>query len=297
MRVLIKKLMMASFICSIGVSTVWAQSPVALEGDTRGNYGAYQELTAPSAQSPEAQPSDPDIQALEAEILNYSDIEQDAKAQAVMPASADPRPIIPIMDPQENESTYTLGKEDVIQVVVMRHPEVSGNYIINAEGKIQYEFIGDVVVEGMTKEQVKDALTQLLSTYIVSPEVTVKIVGYNSKVIYVIGEVGAPGRIYMRGDTITVREALVQAGLPLLTAANKKSKVITPSESGNAVQRDVNVDALLYEGDLRENLVMKPGDTLYIPPTFLAKTMRVINPIAQPIGTAAGTGRTVVAPF
>ncbi|MBI5416063.1 MAG: polysaccharide export protein [Candidatus Omnitrophica bacterium] len=191
-------------------------------------------------------------------------------------------------------SHYTLGKTDVLEVTVMRHPEVSGQFPVNNEGNIQYEFVGDVRVEGMTKDQVKDALAQKLSPFILSPEITVKIVGYNSKVVYVVGEVNRPGKIFMQGDTMTVHEALVQAGLPLLSAKMGGGRVVTPSESGNPVIRRVNVEKLLYEGDLRENLVMNPGDTLYVPPTFLAKTMRVLQPVAAPIGTAAGTGRTVM---
>ncbi|MBI5149429.1 MAG: polysaccharide export protein [Candidatus Omnitrophica bacterium] len=194
-------------------------------------------------------------------------------------------------------SHYTLGKTDVLEVTVMRHPEVSGQFIINNEGNIQYEFVGDVSVEGMTKDQVKDALTRKLSPFIISPEIMVKIVGYNSKVVYVIGEVTSPGKIFMQGDTITVHEALVQAGLPLLSAKMAAGRVITPSETGTPLIRKVNVDKLLYKGDLRENLAMKPGDTLYVPPTFLAKTMRIIQPVAAPIGTAAGTGRTVMTGF
>ncbi len=186
-------------------------------------------------------------------------------------------------------SYYTLGKEDILEVMVLRHPEVSGQYIINNEGNIQFEFIGDVKVEGMKKNQVQDRLVRLLEEYIISPIVTVKIVGYNSKIVYVIGEVGRPGKIIMRGDTITVREALVQAGLPMLTAKTSKSHLITPSASGKIEDKIVNVHKLLYEGDLRENLVMKPGDTLYIPPTFLAKTMRVISPVTTPIREVGAT--------
>jgi len=197
----------------------------------------------------------------------------------------------------EGSSTYTLGKTDVIEISVMRHPEVSGQYVINNEGKIQYDFVGDVEISGNTKDEVKKLLTEILSKYIISPEVTVKIVGYNSKVVYVIGEVGRPGKIFMRGDTITVREALIQAGLPLLSAKSTKGSVITPAQDGNAEKKRVNVQKLLYEGDLRENLVMNPGDTLYIPPTGLAKTMRILSPIAAPIGTVAGTGRTLTTGF
>lgn len=189
-------------------------------------------------------------------------------------------------------SYYTLGKEDVIEVQVLRHPEVSGQYIITNEGKIQYEFVGDVRIEGLKKDEVKDLLVKLLSDYIISPVVTVKIVGYNSKIVYVIGEVGRPGKIFMRGDTITVREALVLSGLPTLSAKASKCHLITPSADGKPVNKPVNVHKLLYEGDLRENLVMNPGDTLYVPPTFLAKTMRVIQPVTAPVREVGGMAGT-----
>lgn len=190
-------------------------------------------------------------------------------------------------------SKYTLGKTDIIEINVARHPEVSGEFTINNEGKIQYQFVGDVDVEGLTKNDVGDILKELLSTYIVEPEVMVKITGYNSKIVYVIGEVGSPGKIFMRGDTITVREALMQAGLPLLSAKTTRGSLITPSANGKANQEKVNVHKLLFEGDLRENLVMKPGDVFYLPPTVMAKALRVIQPVAAPIGV----GRTVATGF
>ena len=199
-------------------------------------------------------------------------------------------PVAPLESPSD-DSTYTLGADDVIEIVVARHPEVSGQYILNNEGKIQYNFVGDIAIAGLTKKQVKDLFVERLSTYIVDPDITVKIVGYNSKLVYVIGEVGIPGKIFMRGDTITVRDALLQAGLPLLSAATRRCRLITPTADGNAGVKYIDVFKLLYEGDLREDLVMKPGDTLYIPATALAKAMRVISPVSQPIMTTADTAR------
>lgn len=191
------------------------------------------------------------------------------------------------------ESKYTLGPEDTIRVDVLRHPEVSGEFLINSEGKIQYGFVGDLELAGMTKSEATEYIISHLEKFIISPDVTLTITGYNSKIVYVIGEVGSPGKIFMRGDTITVREALVQAALPLLTAKPAKSYLITPSVDGRPKRKRVNVHKLLYQGDLRENLVMKPGDVLYVPPTVLTKAFRAIQPVAQPVGTAAGTGRTV----
>ena len=84
-------------------------------------------------------------------------------------------------------SHYTVGETDVLEITVMRHPEVSDQFVINSEGNIQYEFVGDLNVLGLTKDQVKKLLNEKLSDYIIDPEITVKIVGYNSKIIYVVG--------------------------------------------------------------------------------------------------------------
>ncbi|MCD4781967.1 MAG: polysaccharide export protein [Candidatus Omnitrophica bacterium] len=202
-----------------------------------------------------------------------------------------------MLDHYPDESKYTLGRTDVVSITVLRHPEVSGNFFINNEGKIQYEFVGDVYVEGMTKNELKDIIIERLADFIISPEVLIKIVGYNSKIVYVVGEVGHPGKIYMKGDTITVREALVQAGLPLLSAKTTRSQLITPSDNGKPSKQRVNIHKLLYEGDLRQNFVMKPGDTLYLPPTLMTKVMRTMQPVAQPLGTASSMGRTMQTGF
>ena len=67
----------------------------------------------------------------------------------------------------------------------------------------------------------------------------------------------------MHGDTITVRDALLEAGLPLIgTAATDSASIFTPAATGKVFRKKVNVEALLYKGDLRENYVMHPGDCL-----------------------------------
>jgi polysaccharide export outer membrane protein len=188
---------------------------------------------------------------------------------------------------------YTLGPSDIIDVLVARHPEVGGRYTLNTEGKIQLEFVGDVSLSGLTKEGAADLLTKHLAKYIIKPEVIVKIFEYNSKVVYIVGEVGTPGKVFMRGDTITVREALLNAGLPQLTAATEAAILFTPSEDGKVVSKKVNVFELLYKGDLRQNYVMRPGDSLYLPPTLWAKVARFLNPVTQPIGQAAGSAAAI----
>ena len=185
-------------------------------------------------------------------------------------------------------SKFTFGPDDVIEIEVRRHPEFSGQYTVNSEGKIEYKFIGDVDVNGLTKAKLQERLSGILSEYIIEPEISVRIMGYLSKVYYVVGEVGNPGKFYMKGNSIKVREALVQAGLPTNAAAMRKCRLITPDRKGKNKFIYVNVYELLYGGDLNCNLEMKPGDVLYVPATIMAKIIRVISPVTNAVSEAGG---------
>lgn len=186
-------------------------------------------------------------------------------------------------------SKYTLGPDDVIDIDVRRHPEFSGKYVVTAEGKIEYKFVGDVFVEGLTKLELQDRLAGILSEYIIEPEVNVQILQYLSKVYYVIGEVNRPGKFYMKGNTISVLEAMVQAGLPNQASSTRKCRLISPSNDGKSEVVYVNIYELLYAGDLTCNLDMKPGDILYIPSTVVAKVIKVIRPVTDAVSSAAGS--------
>lgn len=182
---------------------------------------------------------------------------------------------------------YILGPDDVIEITVMRHPEFSGVYPINLEGKLQYKFVGDIEVVGLTKKELEQKIKEVISNFVVSPEINVTILEYKSKVIYVLGEVGQPGKYYMRSETIPVREAVVQAGLPTLAAAMRRCRLITPDKKGNGKTKAVDLYSILYSGNLKENIDMKPGDVLYVPATIMAKIIRVVNPVTTTIGVTS----------
>ncbi len=196
----------------------------------------------------------------------------------------------PVTKPAVSEKTnYTLGADDVVEITVLRHPEFSGIFPVNKEGKIQYKFAGDMEVSGLTKSQLEDKIKQLIAAYVISPEVNITITEFRSKIFYVLGEVGAPGKYYMHAEKMPVREAVFQAGLPTHAAAMRKCRIISPDEGGRAKIRKLDLYSLLYGGDLRKDLTMSPGDVLYVPSTVMAKVIRVINPVASTIGLASGT--------
>jgi len=217
---------------------------------------------------------------------------QQVPRQSQAPTQSDPyilsRTEIPASTTYTDPLRYTLGPDDVIEITVMRHTEFSGVYPVNLEGRIQYRFLGDIDVTGLTKKELEDKLKKILSSYVNNPEVSVTITEYRSKIIYVLGEVGAPGRYYMRSESIPVREAVVQAGLPTVSAAMRKCRIVTPTKKGRIKTRAVDLYAVLYGGNLKYNIDMHPGDVLYVPATIMAKVIRVISPAATTVGLASG---------
>lgn len=229
-------------------------------------------------------------------------VEQNTQADTTMPkaiigkedvpAQAQPQPNLVLAQPLSSSVkfdplNYTLGPDDEIEIMVMRHPEFSGVYPINLEGKLQYKFVGDIDVNGLTKKQLEDKLKEIISTYVISPEINVTVKEYKSKVVYVLGEVGRPGKYFMRSETIPVREAVMQAGLPTLAAAMRKCRIITPNDKGRVKTRSVDLYSVLYGGNLRYNYDMHPGDVLYVPSTIMAKVIRMINPVTSAVGLAS----------
>ncbi len=217
------------------------------------------------------------------------------------PARAEDKPKVPVPIPAnlpgyEVPSTasefdsvkYTLGQDDIIEIVVMRHPEFSGTFPVNSEGKVQYKFVGDIDVSGLNKKQVEDKLKKILGNYLVDPDVSVTIMEYRSKFVFILGEVGQPGKYYIKSETISVRDAVVNAGLPTYSAAMRKCSLITPDKSGKVKNRPVNIYSILYVGDLRKNVDMRPGDVLYVPATIMAKLIRIISPVTTTVGLASG---------
>ncbi len=191
--------------------------------------------------------------------------------------------------PHSEDVRYTLGPDDVIEITVQRHPEFSGMYPVNLEGKIQMDIIGDIEVTGLAKKELERKIGKLLGSNVEVSDISVTILEYRSKVYYVIGEVGRPGKFFMRTDSIPVREAIVEAGLPTSAAAMRKCRLITPSKEKKAITKMIDLYSVLYYGNLKKNLEMHSGDFLYVPSTIMAKIFRVIAPVTAPVTSAAAT--------
>jgi len=180
---------------------------------------------------------------------------------------------------------YTLGKEDVLQIVVRNQPEFSGQFVIGPDGKIQYSFVGDIESAGLTKEELKEKLIKELDRFVKLPEVSVAIIAYRSKNVYVMGAVGRPGKYPMKGDIISLRDVIIESGMPTEVAALRRVHIIKPDPS-DPTSTKVNLYAILYKGKLEDNFDLVPGDIVVVPTTFFSQVTRTLDKLLSPVTKA-----------
>ena len=180
---------------------------------------------------------------------------------------------------------YTLGRDDIIHIDVRSQPEFTGDFIVGPEGAIQYSNLGDIPVLNMTKYEVQQVVGKLLERYVRAPTVSVTIVGYNSKAVYLIGEFNRPGKYVMRGDVIKLREAVIAAGLLNHRAAMYRTRIVTPGLHGSKI-RKLNLRKVLYTGNLEHDIDLYPGEIVVVPASWMSVVGDFFGDLLSPIFSA-----------
>lgn len=208
--------------------------------------------------------------------------------------------------PLEQVLTQTAGmkiqKDDLLQInILANNPEVakpfnlmaqisemgtgSSNpeqtaYLVDASGCIDVPVLGRMTVEGLTTQEVKNAISKQLQekNLIKDPVITVRILNFK---VSVLGEVKNPGVVDVKGERITVLEALSKAGD--LTIQGRRDHV--------AVIREVDGKRSVNYLDLKSKDIfdspyyyLKQNDVVYVEPNN-ARTVQYRNNQVNNVGT------------
>ncbi len=149
---------------------------------------------------------------------------------------------------------YTLGTGDRVRVTVFGEPDLSGEFEIDATGKISMPLVGDIKIGGLPMRDAEKAIAQTLAQgYLANPRVNVEVLNYRP--FYIIGEVNAPGSYpYING--MSVLTAVAVAG-GYTYRAREDRVVITRA---NDPQR--------REARAAPDTPVLPGDIIKVPERF-----------------------------
>ncbi len=169
---------------------------------------------------------------------------------------------------------YIIGVEDVLDVSVWGETELSKTLAVSPEGTINYPLLGIIKVKDLTPEALEHLLRDRLSQgYLKDPKVTVAIKEFNSKKVMVFGLVGTPGLYKLKGE-IPVLELLFMVGNVSKESGNRMvvmRRDPSDPQSQPMPALEVNLDDLLLKGDLSKNVMIKPGDVVYVTSSVVGK--------------------------
>lgn len=171
---------------------------------------------------------------------------------------------------------YKLGPEDILEIYVDRHTDLSRVVVVGPDGKISLPLIGDVKAQGLTRTALQQEIAGRFKSYITDPMVTVLIQSFNSFKVYVLGQVNRPGLYSLKGKPYLMEA--ISLGNGLTDDANTEQVVI--KRQGERIVVDLSA-FLRGEKDNRD-ILLQAGDTVYIPKLELEKKIFVLGEVGLP---------------
>lgn len=192
-------------------------------------------------------------------------------------------------------------KASVTLVQTRAAQQIRGPHLVRADGTVGLGTYGSVAVVGMTVAEAKRAIEAHLQPAFDNPEVSLDVIGYNSKIYYVVFDYGGAGQQVLRlpiTGNETVLDGIGQvSGLP--TVADARRICLSRPGPGNCPPQVFPVDwqGIIERGDTRTNYQILPGDRVLVKAYPLVesdvKLARVIAPIERLLGVTLLGSSTV----
>lgn len=166
---------------------------------------------------------------------------------------------------------YRIGNGDVLAIQLLNiggstkadsenGAQKGEEYVVANDGRIQFPYLDRITVAGKTEVEIRSDLKNKLTRFYARPELTVKVIGYNSKRIYLQGAAGEAGIVPIQNIAASLPRVLVRAGGLAPTADQTR---ISLSRKGK--RYEINYPALVDANFPVEKIILQDQDTLSIP--------------------------------
>ena len=193
--------------------------------------------------------------------------------------------------PAATSPDYVIGPHDQLSITVFDEPGLTGTYRVENDGFFTFPLLNRVRAGGRSLAELQIALTAMLENgFLRNAQVRVEIDAYKSQSVIVTGQVRAPGEIMMTSASMTLLQALAQAGSPTADASNEVI-VQRRAERNQTAGETIRVNRRELElGRAGHDLVLRDGDIIHIPK---AETFFVDGHVRNPGAYVLDPGITV----
>lgn len=211
-----------------------------------GACAAFEDPPAPYPRKPLAVETAPaGVPPLPPPTVRAAPVQQPRPQPVVQAAPVQPQSQ-PLRQQYVDRGGYQLGVGDSLHISVHGEPDLTMDVRIGESGVVNYPFLGDIRVRGMTVAQLEQTIDRgLRGDYLVAPDVRVLVTAY--RYFYVNGEVRTPGG-YPFVPGLTVRQAVTLAGG--LTERASSRRITVYREAQPSVPIEATLDTAVNPGDI-----------------------------------------------
>lgn len=169
-------------------------------------------------------------------------------------------------EPENRSTDYIIGPGDVLQVYVWDNPELTVTIPVRPDGMITIPLVEDMRAVSKTPTQLARDVEVELSEYVRTPQVNIIVTNFRGtyrKQIRVVGQAVSPQSMSFQSG-MTLLDVMIEVGGLTEFASGNRAKLIRWQDSEQLEIR-VRLKDLIGDGDISENIDMKPGDVLIIP--------------------------------
>lgn len=165
---------------------------------------------------------------------------------------------------QTANADYLIQPGDILSISVWNEDRLTLNSAVLPDGSISFPLIGVLNVANQSPRQVKEQLTDKLSTVISDPVVNIEVKEARGNSVYVIGKVNAPGRFVLDKPT-DVLQILSMAGGFGTYAKSDEIRILRRNPSGATKVFDFNYEDIIKGKNLNNNIILQAADTVIVP--------------------------------
>jgi len=189
------------------------------------------------------------------------------------PAAAESTPTLPparavsLQLPTAGDEDYRLAAKDQISVTVFGQKDVTRTLRVSQSGTITMPLLGEVKAGGLSPAELERKIEDgLRGRYLINPRVTVAVAEYQGRQVAVVGAVNQPGAYLLKANHTTVLNALSEAK-GVKDGADRIAYVVhARPRPGEPQPVMVYLDMLLRQAHPAYNVVVEPGDSIFVPP-------------------------------
>jgi len=156
-----------------------------------------------------------------------------------------------------------IGTDDVLGIVFWREKDLSGDVVVRPDGMISLPLLDEISATGLTPAELRAKVMAEADKLVEDANVTVIVKQINSRKAFITGNVAKPGSYQLTGP-MTVVHLIALAGGLLEFADGEKIRIMR-TENGAPVSLPFNYKRLAEGKNLKQNIELKPGDTVIVP--------------------------------